>query len=624
MLEITPATIKETICSLDPDQFDHSHAYLLPIMCGLGKSTAVSLLVKQNLYPGSKGLLILTDRKENFASYTNPRDDEEFLEMLRSGGIFDITEMTAENIHSTRIQQKKAPVLIASTQRLFQSSDSDINELIRWNVGDRPLIIIDEKPPLLKAVKLSLEKFNAAGDAISQFCPREDEEAEQRNWCEMQWERIKTAIMQAYRKIERECKDLSMFTCYLPPIPGLPEDAAQFTDFIQKHQDYFRSEGVLDSINCAIQLIKDGGLITCRRDLARKKANFAFHMLLDQRDKVINRAALTVILDGTGDISPEYKQNYITIPEESCFSRDLSKLHISLVNVPTSKQNLQGKEDKNAYALAMKEFLNRHHGVDEKKVIFTYKDPQGKEDIEYAFQSVFGKENVNHFGNIKGSNEYNDARIVAQFGLFQFPPVYFLQLYLNKHPEEYAAIKSMKSLEAANYLEQLQRENPEYREIVDYSLMADIEQNFFRSKIRMADNEDNIFFYLFMNLSTHQNLIRLMKERYGPLKAVIDDSNTDVPEEFMFAKAMNYKAADDLQTQIQQVRRWLDGLQPQRKNGKVRFKTEELCRNNGLSSKQFSALRRKYPSMMAGCTEIDQGHWEKKGVFSGKRKQKNQ
>ena len=620
MSEVTPATIKERICSLDPDQLDHSHAYLLPIMCGLGKSTAVSLLVKQNLYPGSKGILIFTDRKDNFPAYTNPRGDEEFLEMLRSGGIFDITEMTAENIHSTRIEQKKAPVLIANTQRLFQSSDSEINELIRWNGGARPLIIIDEKPPLLKAVKLSLEKLSAAGDAISQFCPREDEEAEQRNWCEMQWERIKTAIMQAYRKNERECKDLPMFTCYLPPIPGLPEEDARFNAFFQHNRGHFRTDGVLDTINCSIQLIKEGGLITCRRDPARKKANFAFHMLLDQRDKVINRAALTVILDGTGDISPEYKQNYITIPEESCFSRDLSKLHISLVNVPTSKQNLQGKEDKNAYALAMKEFLNRHHGVDEKKVIFTYKDPQGKEDIEYAFQSVFGKENVNHFGNIKGSNEYNDARIVAQFGLFQFPPVYYLQLYLNKHPEEYAAIKSMKSLEAANYLEQLQRENPEYREIVDYSLMADIEQNFFRSKIRMADNEDNIFFYLFMNLSTHQNLIRLMKERYGPLKAVIDDSNTDVPEEFMFAKAMNYKAANDQPTDVQRIRQWVNSQKPARTNGKARFTTDALCKENGITPRQFVALRRKYPSMMEGCTEITKGNWEKKGVFSGTRK----
>ncbi len=623
MLEIMPITIKETICSLDPDQLDHSHAYLMPIMCGLGKSTAVSLLVKQNLYAGSKGILILTDRKENFSAYTNPRDDEEFLEMLRSGGIFDITEMTAENIRSTRIEQKKAPVLIACTQRLFQSSDSDINELIRWNGGDRPLIIIDEKPPLLKAVELSLERFSAAGDAISQFSPAE-EEAEQRNWCENQWNRIKTAIIKTYRQIEQECSSLSQFTCYLPLIPGLPEDAARFTAFVQKYQDYFRSEHVLDTITCGIRLIKEGGLITCRRDPARKKANFAFHMLLDQRDKVINRAALTIILDGTGDVSPEYKQDYITIPEERCFTRDLSKLHIILVNVPTSKQNLQEKEDKNAYALAMKEFLNKYHGVDEKKVIFTYKDPHGKADIEHAFQSVFGEKNVNHFGNIKGSNEYKDARIVAQFGLFQFPPVYYLQLYLNKHPEEYAAIKTMKPLEAAQYLGQLQYQNSEYREIVDYSLMADIEQNFFRSKIRMADNEDEIFFYLFMNLSAHQNLIRLIKERYGQLNAVIDDSNADTPEEFTFAKAMNYQAADDQQTQLQQVRRWIDSLQPQRKNGKVRFTTEQLCRENSLSLKQFSSLRKKYPTMMAGCTEIDRGGWEKKGVFSGIRKRKNQ
>ena len=65
---VIPEQIKDTILALDPGQLDHGHVYLLPIMCGLGKSTAVSLIVKKNLCPNSKGVLILTDRTENFAA----------------------------------------------------------------------------------------------------------------------------------------------------------------------------------------------------------------------------------------------------------------------------------------------------------------------------------------------------------------------------------------------------------------------------------------------------------------------------------------------------------------------------------------------------------------------------
>ena len=66
----------------------------------------------------------------------------------------------------------------------------------------------------------------------------------------------------------------------------------------------------------------------------------------------------------------------------------------------------------------------------------------------------------------------------------------------------------MQPREAAVYLHRLEKENREYKEIVVRSILADIEQNFFRSGIRRADNEDEVAFYLFMNMETNQDLIR--------------------------------------------------------------------------------------------------------------------
>ncbi len=611
---VIPEQIKDTILALDPAALDHGHVYLLPIMCGLGKSTAVSLIVKKNLYPGSKGVLILTDRTENFAAYTDPRDDEEFLEMLQQGGVFDAVEMTAKNIHETRIQQKSAPVLIACTQRFFDADDLERTDLISWNGGIRPLIIIDEKPPLLQPMQLSLDMLNKAGDTLTQFSA-ENTERETRDWCEEQWDRIVKALKAAYRDYEQACSDLPSFTCYLAPQPEIPEDEDRFLSFLKKNRGYFIREGTLRTLECGIRLVRGGGLISCQRDSQQKKSSFSFYILLDNRNKVTHLPALTIILDGTGDVSPEYCQEYVSFQREGCFTRDLSKLTIKIVNVPTSRQNLNKKDDKNAYAAAMQQYLNKRHKADERKVVFTY-----KRDWAPVFKAVFGDQNVNHFGNIKGSNEYNDVCVIAQFGLFQLPPVCYLQLYLNRHPEEYELVKSMQPREAAVYLHQLERENREYKEIVVRSILADIEQNFFRSGIRRADNEDAVAFYLFMNMETNQDLIRYMKSRYTPLGAIVDDRYADPPEEFAFAKAMNRQSGNDQPTDAQRVRQWIDSQKPQRTNGRVYFTTQALCDAAGITKRRFTALKGQNPSMMADCEEVEKDQWAKKGRFPGRRK----
>lgn len=46
-------------------------------------------------------------------------------------------------------------------------------------------------------------------------------------------------------------------------------------------------------------------------------------------------------------------------------------------------------------------------------------------------------------------------------------------------------------------------------------ILADIEQNMFRSKIRNIDNEDHVTYTMFFDVKQYRPLIEMMQSRYG-------------------------------------------------------------------------------------------------------------
>ena len=72
-------------------------------------------------------------------------------------------------------------------------SDSDhdyaaiYKRYLKWNGGDRPLIIVDEQPYFLKRVEINLHDFGRVDSAIDSGIPDTDNNREDKRWVKEYW-----------------------------------------------------------------------------------------------------------------------------------------------------------------------------------------------------------------------------------------------------------------------------------------------------------------------------------------------------------------------------------------------------------------------------------------------------
>lgn len=93
---------------------------------------------------------------------------------------------------------------------------------------------------------------------------------------------------------------------------------------------------------------------------------------------------------------------------------------------------------------------------------------------------------VEYFGNLKGKNEFWKYECIAQIGLHRYPGVFYGAHTLDHHPEMFdvpVGAKFNKLLAWSNRL----MEPDVFTQIRDHFMLADIDQNLFRSAIRMPD-----------------------------------------------------------------------------------------------------------------------------------------
>ena len=159
----------------DTDVLDYIHAVasdtktadkvsVLPLLCGSGKSTALTMLIKETIQriekalkteeadskssnekEGSEqdfdGLLIVTDSKERVRKYWSPETENENISQKTREFIEEhkdkwVTTITEENKADEGIQQY-TPVLCITTQRFFGWSREDIIRHLEWRTGEQ-------------------------------------------------------------------------------------------------------------------------------------------------------------------------------------------------------------------------------------------------------------------------------------------------------------------------------------------------------------------------------------------------------------------------------------------------------------------------------------------------------
>ena len=159
MSEENKLTVLELINKCAADEEYKDKVTVLPLMCGTGKSTAISYKIRECIEENS-GLLVVTDRKKRLEEYFDPRDAElkQYLDKNKN----KIALLVSGKKLAVELKRMHScPILLMTTQRYFSlERDELIDKYLKWKNGQRSLIIFDEMPELYTDYKLDISSIN--------------------------------------------------------------------------------------------------------------------------------------------------------------------------------------------------------------------------------------------------------------------------------------------------------------------------------------------------------------------------------------------------------------------------------------------------------------------------------
>ena len=131
-------SILDFIDKVEADDDTADKVSVLPLMCGSGKSTAITLKIKEVIEHGEGlGMLLVTDSKKRLDEIwnkdtTNPLLGEEVREFIKAHQN-DVTIMTGDTYSKAIQAEKKSPVLAMTTQRYFNIlTKEEIQNFLTW------------------------------------------------------------------------------------------------------------------------------------------------------------------------------------------------------------------------------------------------------------------------------------------------------------------------------------------------------------------------------------------------------------------------------------------------------------------------------------------------------------
>ncbi len=535
---------------------------VLPIRCGLGKSTYIRHRISDTLRNGGNGLIVITDAIDRMDEYLNGEDVlSQFLQRNRN----KVALLTNQTVSDELKTQWQKPILIMTTQRYFNLTRTEIMDFIRYSGGKRDKIIFDEKPYLIEQRQIDIGTFNDVDTALHSAIDDTVDPTE-KTWIINQWENLRNQIETVISNYE-SMNENQMEIWHCNHNDTMTVNDERFFTFVNKYRMKLNQFDITVYANILAirQLIYEGATFTSKK-LSSGEYRKYFSVSIDNSDKLLNLGADVFVLDGTADINPEYNVHYVNMIDCREFLIPLSNLTINLVNIPTSKNQLcRPGSYSQGIIQCIKDYLITE--PEDTNVIFTYKQ------IENQFKNDFPY--VEHFGNIKGGNQYRNDTSIAQVGLNRYPDITYKQIaYLTKLLEHNFGNHSVTRWIGHNAVEN----------VMNLSLLADIEQNLFRSKIRNVDCTDHITYTIFLNTTAYSNLIELMIDRYEKeLGATINVIQSPAGYQVLKSKVRN----TDAKTNVQIVMEWL-GSQPKGRE----FSPVDLRSECGLTKEQYKNVKK--------------------------------
>lgn len=530
---------------------------VFPIRCGLGKSTYIKYRLYQALLT-NEGLIIVTDEIDRLKNYIIDNDLIEYIKRNQN----KLTLLTSDNISTELKTLHLKNIVLLTTQRYFNLTVDEIKELTK----NRKIIIFDEKPYFSEQIKINISTFNNIDTALHIALDNTIKPTD-KDWLIIQWELLRAKFQNVIKEYEQLNIKGKLELWHYKVNETISENDEQFIKLINKYKLKLQKYDIetYKNILAIIQIVYEGATFTSckiKSKAPEQKYENYFTILIDNKDKMITSGAKVYVLDGTSDISPDYNVSYVNKIDCSNFLLPLNKLTINCVNITTSKNRFD-KSDRNKYIDCIVDYIRSLPNKCD--VIFTY------QKIEPIFKNHF--DIVNHFGNIKGKNDYKDKTNIVQVGLNRYSDLaYKLQAGYNaleKYEGKKVTIIAGKS---------------KIDSVMYNTILADIEQNLYRTKIRNADNIDMVTYTILFNTNQYNHLIELLKARYGFYGATINV--IDTPKKIKEFNLINRKSQN--RTAFQKFTEWYKTQTISRL-----MKSKDIRNEIDLSTEQFKDLMRK-------------------------------
>ena len=508
------------------DNRGNQKVLLFPIMCGIGKSSAVSCKMEHELKSKSgQSLLIVTDNKERLNSYIKPSANSDMCDFFARDDIKNrYCIFNAETKAEALRRADHTQILLMTTQRFMHLSKEDLDRFTTYNGKRRSMIIIDEQP---EVIQFETVLFSTIANVLIAFIQglrysNDPSFAAEKAWCIGLWQKITEACNKLLDQIDRESDGRPGYHCFLRPndLEIAEEDEKRFMRFVRENRkDLDTYEGgdefdkVTASIEAVFEMIHHGALF-CSRD-GRRNQKPRFKLYMDRIGQFDVPGTKIVILDGTASISPMYKfhkDRYKLINGTWRLRRSLNNLHIHVLDYKTGRdamKNLTGGYP-DAIIQDIRKRTKPYLRSDDSPIVFTYK----LDALQNRFKEAFGIDHVSYLGNLKGFNTYNTANVVVQVGMNQLPlENYYLMSLIDDEETRERFLQMTPQEQAAAIASAISSQNSSIKTMMTDWLLADTEQNFFRGNIRELVGKEYHFF-LYCSHRYYQKVIQAMSDRY--------------------------------------------------------------------------------------------------------------
>lgn len=566
--------LKQFIDKHIKEDTDENKLSVLPLPCGVGKSEYIKYLLAEAIQT-NKGLIVVTDSVERLNDYVTNGQDDFLIEYLQRN-LNRVSILTSDTLSKEVLTISYKPIILMTTQRYFSL---DREEIIKLTTGSikRDHIIFDEKIYILESRKLTVKSLNDIATALREGLDNTVVD-DDKQWLIGQYDQLNAVLQQRLRENEELNNNTANFrreVFFDADGLQISVDDVKFNTLISKYKTLLRryNPEALKDLQAIDKLLIDGAITSqkVKSKSSNQEYQNYFTVVINNVDKLINVGAKVFVMDGTADISPEYKLNCVNMIDCKPFKKDLSKLTINIVNVNTSKGKLTTKSSKtdNLIKSIIDYIKSQPQDYD---TIFTY------QAIESRFKDQF--KNINHFGNIKGSNQYREVNNICQVGLNRWSELIYV-LYANEigrcNDLDESLIKRIYDTETID-------------KIRCSLILADIEQNIYRCSIRNKDNNQKCNYMLMFNtversklFKDYRPLVTMIERRYKPLGVTINV--IDTPPKFKLLKAEERNSENE--TSLQKFSEWFK-RQPK---GRL-FKRSDLKNEIKLTDSQFKEIKR--------------------------------